>query len=89
MPRSRSLNQSQKQKRRRNRDIINLERNSDALRFHSNFKQIFFSPPPHLEAHREGEGQGDEDEAPGDGGEEPTAQADAGLRLVRWKCEKN
>ena len=42
----------------------------------------------HLEADREREWERDEDQRPGDGGEEPAAQADAGVGLVRCKEKK-
>ena len=36
----------------------------------------------HLEAHAEREGEGDDDQEPGDGGEEPAAHPNACVRVI-------
>ena len=43
---------------------------------------LLFKSSSDLEADTEGEGQGDDDEEPGDGGQQPPAHPDAGLRLL-------
>ena len=39
----------------------------------------------HLEANTEWEGKGDDDEEPGDGGEEPAAHANTSVWIISWK----
>ena len=40
----------------------------------------------YLEADTQGEGQGDDDQEPGDGGQQPPAHPDTGLRLLACSC---